>query len=267
VADFDKDGLKNVLLVAIGVCFVCSIVVSTAAVMLKPQQLVNQELDRKQNILRAAGVLPANANVDAEGRGVDALFAEFTAHAVNLETGEIVESVDISSIDPIKAARKPDLSRPLSKAEDIAVLGRRENISIVYIRRDAAGEFDKVVIPVRGYGLWGTLFGYLAVEGDLTTVAGLGFYSHKETPGLGGEVDNLAWRAQWPGVALFDAQGRPAVSLVKTRSAPDAAAARHEIDALAGATMTSRGVANLIEFWTSELGFGAFFKQLKTAGL
>ena len=265
MADFDKDGLRNVLLVAVGVCLVCSIVVSTAAVMLKPQQLINQELDEKQNILRAAGMLPADADVDAQGRGVDELFAEFAALAVDLDSGEILQSIDAASLDPIRAAKNIELSRALSEDEDVAVLGRRENVSVVYIRRDEAGGLDKVVIPVRGYGLWGTLFGYLAVEGDLNTVAGLGFYSHKETPGLGGEVDNPRWRAQWPGVSLFDAQGMPAVSLVKSRSAPDNAAARHEVDALAGATLTSRGVANLVEFWTSDLGFGAFFKQLKSA--
>jgi Na+-transporting NADH:ubiquinone oxidoreductase subunit C len=109
------------------------------------------------------------------------------------------------------------------------------------------------------------LFGYLAVEGDLSTVAGLGFYSHKETPGLGGEVDNPAWRAQWPGVSLFNDQGQPAVRLVKTRSAPGSAAARYEVDALAGATLTSRGVTNLVKFWTSDLGFGVFFEELKAA--
>ena len=55
------------------------------------------------------------------------------------------------------------------------------------------GGIDKVVIPVRGFGLWGTLYGYLALESDLSTIAGLGFYQHKETPGLGGEVDNPKW--------------------------------------------------------------------------
>ena len=265
MAEFNKDGLRNVFLVAIGVCLVCSIVVSTAAVVLKPQQLVNQELDRKKNILRAAGVLPARADTDAQGRGVDELFADFAGYAVDLDSGEILDDVDAAALDPIKAAKKPELSRALSKSEDVAVIGRRENVSQVYIRRDAAGGVDKLVIPVRGYGLWGTLFGYLAVEGDLSTVAGLGFYSHKETPGLGGEVDNPAWRAQWPGVSLFNDQGQPAVRLVKTRSAPGSAAARYEVDALAGATLTSRGVTNLVKFWTSDLGFGVFFEELKAA--
>ena len=73
---------------AISVCLVCSIVVSTAAVMLKPQQRANQEYDQKQNILRAAGMLPEGSNVDAEGHTVDELFSEFEVRAVDLKTGE-----------------------------------------------------------------------------------------------------------------------------------------------------------------------------------
>jgi Na+-transporting NADH:ubiquinone oxidoreductase subunit C len=260
---FNKDGLGNVLMVAVSVCLVCSIVVSTAAVVMKPQQLINQELDQKQNILRAAGMLPEGAVTDAGGRGIDELFAEFTVHAVDLDTGRFTDAVDVASYDPIKAAKNEDLSRDLSNDEDVATIGRRENISLVYIRRTVDGGLDKVVVPVRGYGLWGTLFGYLALEGDLSTVAGLGFYSQKETPGLGGEVDNPSWKALWPGVELFDSRGGPAIKLVKTRAPAGSDAARHEVDALAGATLTTRGVENLVKFWTGELGFRSFFDNLK----
>ena len=263
MADFDKDGLRNVLIVAISVCLVCSIVVSTAAVVMKPQQLINQELDQKQNILRAAGMLPEGSATDANGRGIDELFGEFTVHAVDLNTGQFTDAVDVASYDPIKAAKKTNLSRDLSNEEDVATIGRRENISLVYIRRNIDGDVDKVVIPVRGYGLWGTLFGYLALEGDLNTVAGLGFYAQKETPGLGGEVDNPSWKALWPGVKVFDSDGGPAIKLVKARAPEGSDAARHEVDALAGATLTTRGVQNLVRFWTGELGFRSFLRNLK----
>ena len=144
-----------------------------------------------------------------------------------------------------------------------ATLGRREHVALVYVLTTEKGALDKVVLPVRGYGLWGTLFGYLAIEGDLQTVAGLAFYTHKETPGLGGEVDNPNWKALWPGVLLFDESGSPAVRLVKTRSPGSSTAAAHEVDALSGATMTSRGVENLVRFWTSELGYGPFLSKLQ----
>jgi len=264
VPEYNKEGLRNTLFVAISVCLVCSIVVSTAAVMLKPMQLANQELDQKQNILRAAGMLPVGRNVDAQGRGVDELFGQFQALAVDLTTGRFAEEVDPQSLDPIRMAKDPARSMRLDGSQDIATLGRRENLSVVYVRRDDAGDIDRLVIPVRGLGLWGTLFGYLAIDGDLQTVAGLGFYSHRETPGLGGEVDNPSWKAQWPGVRLFNDAGNPAVQLVKTRSEPGSVAAQHEVDALSGATLTNRGVENLIRFWTGDLGFGPFLNYLKS---
>ena len=260
---FNKEGLKNVLFVAISVCLVCSIVVSTAAVMLKPQQRANQEYDQKQNILRAAGMLPEGSNVDAEGHTVDELFSEFEERAVDLKTGEFTDAVNPDSYDPIAAAKDPAMSTDLTQQQDIATIGRREDISEVYIRRNEQGAIDKVVLPVRGYGLWGTLFGYLALEGDLRTVAGLGFYQQKETPGLGGEVDNPMWKAQWPGVSIYDESGDPAVELVKSRSPKDSPAAKYEVDALSGATLTTKGVENLVRFWTGELGFGPFLKNLQ----
>ncbi|MGD8416258.1 MAG: Na(+)-translocating NADH-quinone reductase subunit C [Pseudomonadales bacterium] len=260
---FDKDGLKNILFVAIAVCLVCSVVVSAAAVVLGPLQAKNKALDQKQNILRAAGLLPPGASVDAEGHTVDELFEEFQVRAVDLTTGEFTDSVNLKTYDPLKAAKDPSESTEIPDDKDIAVIGRRENVSLVYIKR-TDGELDKLVIPVRGYGLWGTLYGYLAFDGDLETIAGLGFYSQKETPGLGGEVDNPKWKALWPGVKAFDANGEPAVRLVKTPSPPGSEAAKHEVDALSGATLTTRGVQHLIQFWTGDLGFGPFIDHLRS---
>lgn len=260
-AGFDKESLGNVLMVAIGVCLVCSVLVSTAAVLLKPQQLANKELDQKQNILRAAGMLPEQGSEDADGRGVEELFSQFTVRAVDLDSGEFTDAVDPATYDPIKAAQDPAWSLDLSGEQDIATIGRRENVSLVYILGQSNG-IEKVVLPVRGYGLWGTLYGYLAIEGDLETVAGLGFYQQKETPGLGGEVDNPSWKAQWVGVELFDEEGEPAVRLVKSRSPASSPKADHEVDALSGATLTTRGVENLVRFWTGELGFGPFLDKL-----
>lgn len=264
--EFNKDGLRNIIVVALTVCLVCSVVVSAAAVALKPIQKTNQELDQKQNILRAAGMLPAGAMVDAAGRSVDELFSEFEVKVVDLESGAFAEGIDPGTINPLKIAKDPARSMALDETQDIATIKRRENLSLAYIRRAADGSIDKIVLPVRGYGLWGTLYGYLAIDGDLETVAGLGFYSQKETPGLGGEVDNPIWKAKWPGVKLFDEQGQPAVQLVKTRSPEGSSAAVHEVDALSGATLTTQGVENLVRFWTGDLGFGPLLKHLKTTG-
>lgn len=259
----NKDSLGNIFAIAIFLCLVCSVVVSGLAVSLKPMQQLNKELDQKKNILRAAGLLAAGSEVGADGRSVEEMFADFSVRAVNLETGDYTDAVNVDAYDPIRAAADASLSIDLGEDADIATLGRRENISLVFIKTNKAG-LDKVVIPVRGFGLWGTLYGYLALENDLTTIAGLGFYQHKETPGLGGEVDNPKWKQGWQGVQLFNDGGQPAVDLVKLRSPADSNAARYEVDALSGATFTTRGVKNLVNFWAGDLGFGPFLQKLKT---
>lgn len=262
MASFNKDGLGNTVFIAVAVCLVCSVVVSAANVTLKPTHSLNRELDQKENILRAAGLLPPGSDVAADGRGIQEIFTDFTVKAVDLETGEFLEDYDMKGYDAVRMSKDPENSRALSETEDTVTIRRRENIGLVYLKKGDQG-IEKLVIPIRGYGLWGTLFGYLAIDSDLATVSGIGFYDHKETPGLGGEVDNPVWKDKWHGVKLFDPAGTPAVRLVKTRSPADSQAAVHEVDALSGATFTTRGVQSLVNFWTGDLGFGPLIKRLK----
>jgi len=261
VADrqFNKDSVRNILLVAFSISLICSVLVSLSAVILKPRQDANALLDQRRNILVAAGVLSEGKTENAEGQGIQEIFlAEFEERVVDLRTGDFVDSSELDrNYDPIKAAKKPDQSIRLSADSDIALLLRRENLTSIDLRRNPDGSIRQVILPVRGYGLWGTLYGYLALQDDYLTVAGLSFYSHKETPGLGGEVDNPNWKAQWPNRRIYDSTGEPAIRLVKGMRRDD-----YSIDALAGATLTTRGVENLIRFWTGELGFGPFLKKM-----
>lgn len=257
-----RDSIQNILLIAVSVCLVCSILVSGAAVALKPAQVANEELNRKQNVLVAAGLLEQGRAQDAAGRGIEEIFADFEIRVVDLRTGEYADGVDASAFDQIRSARDPDQSRALSADEDIATLKRLEQYGVVYLKRDAAGAVETAVIPIRGYGLWGTLFGFLALDGDFETVEGIGFYQHKETPGLGGEVENPAWQALWPGKTVY-ADGAPAIELVKSLAPADDPARMHQVDALSGATMTSRGVENLVNFWVGALGYGPYLKSMR----
>ncbi len=262
MASFNKDSLGFIVFISIAVCLVCSVFVSAANVMLKPTHAINKELDQKANILRAAGMLPPGSEVSPDGRGINDLFQDFKVQAVNLDTGEYLPDFDASGYDAVRMSKDPANSRALTEDEDTVTIRRRENIGLIYLKLNG-DELEKLVIPVRGYGLWGTLFGYLALDADLNTVSGLGFYDHKETPGLGGEVDNPVWKNKWKGVHVFNAEGKPAVKLVKTPSPPDHPQKIHEVDALSGSTFTTRGVQNLVNFWTGELGYGRLIQNLK----
>jgi Na+-transporting NADH:ubiquinone oxidoreductase subunit C len=145
------------------------------------------------------------------------------------------------------------LSDALPDDEDTAKIRRRVRYATVYIIEDPQGEYETVVLPVSGYGLWGIIYGYLAIEGDGNTIRGIGFYDHKETPGLGGEISNPRWQAQWPGKQIFDNSGDVAFQVVKGGGQGSS-----QIDALSGATLTSRGIENMIAFWLGQRGFGAY---------
>ena len=181
----NQDTIQKTLTVALLLCFVCSVIVSTAAVLLRPMQDANKDQDRKKNILLAAGLYQ-------EGIEIDDQFSVIKARLVDLDTGTFSLESDISSFDQRKAAKDPSQSMALTSDQDQAKISRRENQALVYIV-ESKGEFDKIILPIHGYGLWSTLYGFVALESDLNTIAGLGFYEHGETPGLGEEVDNPRW--------------------------------------------------------------------------
>lgn len=251
-----NDSIKKTLFVAGALSVVCSIFVSAAATMLKPVQERNKLIDQQKNILAAAGLLQ-------EGVDIAKAFERIETKVVDLDSGEFTDAVDPSSYDQRKAQKDPKLSMALAKENDPATILRRERYSLVYLVRGDGGALETVILPIRGYGLWSTLRGFLAVQPDGNTVAGLTYYEHAETPGLGGEVDNPAWKAQWPGKKLFDANGHPAIDVVKGKVDAAAPGAEHKIDGLAGATLTSNGVENMFRYWLSEQGFGPFLERLK----
>lgn len=256
-----KDTIKQTIIVALLLCVVCSIVVSSAAVILKPVQEKNKLLDRNKNILAAAGLYEEGRN---SKKDIAQLFEQFTVKVVDLETGRYVEdgSIDPASYDQRTASKDPALSEALDKQHDIAGIGRRARYATVYLLKKA-GKVESIVLPVHGYGLWGTLWGFMALKGDADTVIGLGFYEHKETPGLGAKVDLPDWKAQWHGKKVYDADGNVAIRLLKTKVDHSDPKNNHYIDSLSGATLTSRGVEHLVKYWLGEDGFGPFLDNLR----
>ncbi|NVK39720.1 MAG: Na(+)-translocating NADH-quinone reductase subunit C [Oceanospirillaceae bacterium] len=252
----NNDTIGKTLTVTILLCVICSVVVSAAAVLLKPQQVSNKELDRKSNILAAAGISDPSQSVDE-------LFSQITTKVVDLETGKFTDTVDPATYDANKAAKDPAQSVKLDRGVDIASIKRQAKYMPVYLVQ-SGDQIEKIILPVHGYGLWSTLYGFLALEGDLNTVVGLGFYSHAETPGLGGEVDNPAWKALWPGKKVYDEGSMdPKLHLIKGSVDPSSPKAVHEVDGLSGATLTSKGVTNLVQFWLGENGYAPFLANLK----
>lgn len=253
-----KGTTLNTIVVALAVCLVCSVVVSASAVYLKPLQVENKRADRQKNILEAAGLL-------REGESVEELFKQVEAKVVDLDTGEYVKEIDAQAYDQRAASRDPERSAPIPSDKDVAGIKRQAEYATVYLVNDEQGRLQYIILPVHGYGLWSTLYGFLALEDDANTVVGLKFYEHGETPGLGGEVDNIKWRRQWKGKLVYD-DGEPEIEVLKGTVDPDRPAAKYQVDGLAGATLTSRGVTNLLQFWLGENGFKPYLDRIRTGG-
>ena len=252
--------------VAVAVCLVCAIFVCLAAVNLRELQDANILADKQRNILQAAALY-------REGVPIAEQFKRVEARVVSLNTGEYVNT-DPQSYDALKASKSFDEKQSSSFSqlgvEDNIKIGRRENYAVVYLVTNGSS-IDKVILPIRGYGLWSTMYGFIALESDGSTVAGLGFYDQKETPGLGGEVDNPDWKASWRGKKIYDGilsdGGSIALAVVKGKSQVQGSLATHRVDGLSGATITTKGVHNLIRFWLGEHGFQKYLERIQQQNL
>ncbi|WP_296403445.1 Na(+)-translocating NADH-quinone reductase subunit C [Psychrobacter sp.] len=245
------------IMVALVLCLVCSVMVSAVAVGLKSAQNKNKLLDLNKNILVAAGLFDPDKDTNAD---VEKRFAEFDVKLIDLQSGEYVtdeqlaaaDISDVNTYDADQASKNKALSRDLGD-DDPARIGATPKFAKVYIKSDAAGKPELVVLPIHGYGLWGTIYGFLTLEGDLNTIKGISWYAHKETPGLGARIEEKKWRDQWQGVPAYDKQGDVFVGVGKGKP----------IDGISGATITSRGVNNLVQFWLGDRGYKPFLEHLR----
>jgi Na+-transporting NADH:ubiquinone oxidoreductase subunit C len=252
-----NDSVLKTLGVAFAICLVCSLIVSFAAVSLRDLQNENALNNKSIKILQAAKIYDESIDVRTQFDKLEMKFVDF-------ETGRILNSYKdfkIEEYDQLKSTRDSNLSKPLSAADDIAIIKNRENVGKFFIVRDQNNNIDKLILPIRGYGLWGTLFGYVAIEEDFNTVAGLEFYEHKETPGLGAEVDNPRWKALWPGKKIYK-DDKVVLSVIKGKVQTGDVNSNYKVDGLSGATLTSRGVNNMLTYWFGESGYSKLFKEL-----
>ena len=250
-----------IVLFAAAVCAICSVFVSGAAVLLADRQAANVALDRQKKVLIVAGLMSEDEDVSRED--VEKRFAEnIVARVVDLASGVVFEGADPRSFDQRKVAKDPATSR--EAPPNGAKVRRVPNQGLVY-RVVQDGELRSVIVPISGQGLWSTLYGYIALESDLRTVAGITFYEHLETPGLGGEIENPRWTALWKGRKVYDDAGRPVINVKKGVAGPPDEDP-YNVDGLSGATITSRGVGYLVRFWLGDDGFGPYLKSMRAGG-
>ena len=262
IVGFSRDGVGYVVVVALAVCLVCSVLVASAATFLKPMQTVNAKADRRSNILEVAG-LPSGPDVD-----VNQVFKDrIEARVVDLSTGDYATDMESAEFDQRRAASDPDTSIKIPRSQDIADIKQRSKYAEVYLVNDEQGNLKTIVLPIHGYGLWSTMYGFLALKPDANTVEGIKYYEQGETPGLGAEVENPRWRAKWDGKKVYDGNGDVELSVIKGSVGKSTPNAEYKVDGLSGATLTSRGVSNTIHYWLGENGFEPFLDKIRSGKL
>ncbi|WP_201566684.1 Na(+)-translocating NADH-quinone reductase subunit C [Psychrobacter immobilis] len=257
-----KSNNAKTISVALTLCLVCSVLVSAAAVGLKPAQVENARLDRNKNILVAAGMYDAESDTADD---VTERFKDFEVKVIDLNKGNYVDDdalkaagiPDRNNYDASQATKNKALSDDLGD-NDPASIGRKPKYAKVYVKNDDAGKPEMVVLPIQGYGLWGTIYGFLTLESDMNTIKGISFYEHKETPGLGARIEEPKWRAMWSGIHSYDENGDVATGVTKAGNPKD-----NWVDGISGATLTSRGVSNMIQFWLGEQGYKPYLDLLR----
>ena len=239
---------------------VCSLVVSGSVVLLRPIQLNNQLLDRSGNIMQLTGLLPDGGATDDEE--LLGLFKSLDARVVNVGEGEFDANFDPYTFDARKAAGDPELSEAIPPGADVAGLGRRSRFKTVYLVWGDAG-LDRIILPIRGAGMWSMLYGYLALEADFNTIAGMMFYEQNETPGLGDQISQEYWQTQWKGKQLYDHSGELLFHVAEGPVEPGSAAADYQVDAITGATVTSNAVTRVVKYWFGPDGYGPMLQRLR----
>ncbi len=196
---------------------VVAALLSFAATALKPAQQENIRLEKMQSILSSI-----NEKVDRNAAGE--VYAQFIVEEVVVRNGKPVSGVKAFDID---------LAKELDKAPE-------ERNAPLYVAEKDGQRF--YIIPVRGKGLWGPIWGYLSLEDDANTVYGATFDHKSETPGLGAEINTEDFTKQFKDKKMLMANGE----FTGIKVTKKAAVGEHQVDGISGGTITSVGVEDMI---------------------
>lgn len=254
-----RESPRKAILVVVLTALVCSGFVSAAVVMLRPIQLNNQLLDRSRNIMQLTGLLPGDGEIGDEE--MLNLYKTLDRRIADLDSAGFDTELDPNTFSLHRADNDPELSAVIPSDKDLANLSRRSRFAPVYMVW-SDGELDRIILPVRGNGMWSMLRGYIALKSDLNTISGMTFYEQNETPGLGDQITHGHWLEQWQGRRIYDDLGNPRFRVNEGMVVPGTETAEFEVDALTGATVTADAVTGLVHYWFGPHGYRDFLLAL-----
>ncbi len=235
-----KDSNKATFLFSSGMVVVIAVMLSVAAIGLGPYQAKNIRIEKMKNILTSVAI-------DAEFEEAEKMFTQYITKQIVLNNKGEEVSGSITAFDI-------DLKKEIDKAKT----GNQDKqlFPLFVCNKDGKSFY---IIPVRGKGLWGPIWGYIALEEDMNTISGASFGHKSETPGLGAEIETEKFQKEFTGKKIFDESGKfVSVKVIKGGAAPTNP---HGVDAVSGATVTSDGVTEMFKRTLSN--YIPYFKKKK----
>lgn len=211
-----------VLTFAVIITVVAAVLLAGAATLLKPMQDANRKKEKQENILSVVGKTGENDYKQ---------FDQFITSLVIDENGDVVEGVKAFDID--LAMDKRIKSKDANHKLQYPLYVFEENGKKTYI------------LQLAGVGLWGPIWGYLALDEDGNTIKQAVFDHKGETPGLGAEINTDAFESQFQNKLILN-ENNEFVSVQVTKGAK-AEGEMHQVDAISGGTITSNGVSNMLK--------------------
>jgi Na+-transporting NADH:ubiquinone oxidoreductase subunit C len=203
---------------------VCGVLLAVASEGLKPLQQANVELDEKRSILSSVFTLQ-------KGDDVAAIYEKRVKAYVVDAQGKVVEGKKAEEVDIVEEYKKPADQRLLPVYEIVS--------------ENDPNTIDSYVLPVYGYGLWDNIWGFVALDKDLNTVKGVRYEHAGETPGLGARIATEEVQQRYVGKKISDGSQIIAVQMMKGEG-NDYSDSPHKVDGLSGATITAKGLNNML---------------------
>ncbi|HBO97380.1 MAG TPA: NADH:ubiquinone reductase (Na(+)-transporting) subunit C [Candidatus Omnitrophica bacterium] len=225
---------------AVIVCVVSAVMLSVFSEGLRPQKELNEELDVKKNILKAVALKEPLAP--------------------KMKGGDVLEVYD-SKIEELVIDKEGHVVAGKTPKQ---LTGKDKDLYPLYIYKED-GRVMAYAFPIVGQGLWSTLYGYLAVEADATTIRGATFYKHGETPGLGGEIEKEWFQNNFKGKTIYSVKEHKLTPVVVVKGKAADVVSKdelsHHVDGITAATLTGKGVTELIDRWVRV--YDAYLSKLR----
>jgi len=236
---------KYIFIYASVMVIIVAAVLSAAAMFLQPFKERNVKVEKIRNILTSAGIVSTRENAER-------LFQEHI-------TAELLIDRHGKVINDDRKAFDIDLKTELQKLNELE--SGQSNVKPAFPLFVCENKGDTVfIIPMLGKGLWGPIWGYIALKSDYNTVVGAVFDHQGETPGLGAEISTAVFQKQFVGKKIFDNKDKfVSVAVVKGGMAYSKIPRMNGVDAISGGTITSEGLAKMIKLCLAN--YVSYFKN------